>query len=942
MAIPTGTKHFYEFGPFRVDLEERTVLREGQIVPLPPKAFDLLLVLIQHSGRLVSKDDLMNTVWPDTFVEEANLSQNIFLLRKALGEKADAQRYIITVPGRGYKFAAEVHADSESYEVQEAPRPQGTEARPAGQIRRRPYAIWVGAAALLMLGLVGTYLVLRQPGQPTVAGSTGRSPIRKVRRSVAVLGFHNRSARLDDAWLSTALSEMLSTELAAGEHLRLVPTEEIARVKVELPLGDADSLSKDTLSKLKANLGSDVVVIGSYTVMPNGARPRIRVDLRLQDAEEGEIITELAATGAKNDLFGLVSQFGVQLRERLGIEARSPAEALNVHASLPSNPEAARLYAEGLARLRVFDALLARDLLREAVAADRDYPMSHAALASAWSALGYDSKARAEAQTAFKLSTKLSREERLLVEGGFHELTRDWGAAVENYRTLFAIFPDNLDYGLRLVHAQTAAADARDAQVTLDALRRLPPPASEDPRIDLFEVSIGWVLNDSKRVVAAASRAAEKGEAQGARLIVAQARRQQGAASRVLGENAKALASYAEAKDIFAAAGDRASAAGVLRDIADTTAEQGDYLLALKLYRDSLSVVREIGSNSGMAADLNNMAVVFENQRNFATAHKTYERARALYRETGDERQATIVLGNIGEVLFYQGKLDAAESTYRQAITYFHGIGATHNEAWQLSDLAVLMTARGSLSDAETMFEQALSLWGGGDPHSSSQAMIGLGEVQLTRGNVDGARKTQEQALAIRQKLGEKQSISESQLALAEISLEEGHAADAGLVARETAKEFRSENVPDLEAAAYAVLARSLLEQGKTEDAENAVRLAASSSAKSQQPSVRIAVGIVVARVRAASSAHSSSKQQALQAIHDLRALAQKAQESGFLGLEFEARLAEGEIKPASGRTKDGLAQLASLAEEAQAKGFGLIARDALTARKRMFHQACP
>jgi hypothetical protein len=76
VAIPTGTKHFYEFGPFSADLEERTLLREGQIVPLPPKAFDLLLVLIQHSGHLVSKDDLMNTVWPDTFVEEANLSHN--------------------------------------------------------------------------------------------------------------------------------------------------------------------------------------------------------------------------------------------------------------------------------------------------------------------------------------------------------------------------------------------------------------------------------------------------------------------------------------------------------------------------------------------------------------------------------------------------------------------------------------------------------------------------------------------------------------------------------------------------------------------------------------------------------------------------------------------------------------------------------------------------
>jgi tetratricopeptide (TPR) repeat protein len=146
-----------------------------------------------------------------------------------------------------------------------------------------------------------------------------------------------------------------------------------------------------------------------------------------------------------------------------------------------------------------------------------------------------------------------------LVEGNYHEVTKNWAGAVENYRTLFALFPDNLDYGLRFVRAQTAAANVRGAEMTLDTLRKLPAPASDDPRTDLAEVSICWVLNDYKRALAAASRASAKGEAQGSRLIVAQARRQQGAALRVLGENAKALASYAEAKDIFAAAGDRAT-----------------------------------------------------------------------------------------------------------------------------------------------------------------------------------------------------------------------------------------------------------------------------------------------------------------------------------------------------------------------------------------------
>ena len=101
-------KHLYAFESFRLDPQERLLLRNGQPVPLPPRVFDTLLLLVQNSGHLVLKDDLMKTLWPDSFVEEVNLSQNVSMLRKVLGEKAHEQRYITTVPGSGYRFAADV------------------------------------------------------------------------------------------------------------------------------------------------------------------------------------------------------------------------------------------------------------------------------------------------------------------------------------------------------------------------------------------------------------------------------------------------------------------------------------------------------------------------------------------------------------------------------------------------------------------------------------------------------------------------------------------------------------------------------------------------------------------------------------------------------------------------------------------------------------------
>src|SRR5438309_7445229 len=101
---------YYEFGPFRVDTLNHVLLRHGKAVSLKPKVFDTLLVLVENRERLLDKDELLSRLWPDTIVEESNLTQNVYLLRKALGEEpeADADAYIETMPKRGYRFVASV------------------------------------------------------------------------------------------------------------------------------------------------------------------------------------------------------------------------------------------------------------------------------------------------------------------------------------------------------------------------------------------------------------------------------------------------------------------------------------------------------------------------------------------------------------------------------------------------------------------------------------------------------------------------------------------------------------------------------------------------------------------------------------------------------------------------------------------------------------------
>src|SRR5277367_2717452 len=144
------TKELYEFGPFRVNPEKETLLRAGEPISLTPKTFQILLVLVRHSNEVVTKEDLMKTVWPDTFVEEANLSRNIFMLRKALGERPQDHRYVVTVPGRGYRLAESVQLVA----ADELNIIAANHSRAQIEVQETRRWGWLAAAAVILLAVV--------------------------------------------------------------------------------------------------------------------------------------------------------------------------------------------------------------------------------------------------------------------------------------------------------------------------------------------------------------------------------------------------------------------------------------------------------------------------------------------------------------------------------------------------------------------------------------------------------------------------------------------------------------------------------------------------------------------------------------------------------------------------------------------------------------------
>ena len=167
--------------------------------------------------------------------------------------------------------------------------------------------------ALILGGVVATFFLTKQNDQLVVRGE------KESRRSIAVIGFKNLSGQNEIAWLSTALAEMLTTELAAGNELRTVPGEVIDRMKTELTLSEAVSFGKETLMKIRQNLGTDLVVLGSFVNLVDGTESQIRLDVRLQDTIAGETVASLAETGNEKELFKLISRAGVRLREVLGV-----------------------------------------------------------------------------------------------------------------------------------------------------------------------------------------------------------------------------------------------------------------------------------------------------------------------------------------------------------------------------------------------------------------------------------------------------------------------------------------------------------------------------------------------------------------------------------------------------------------------------------------------
>ena len=911
---------------FELDQGAYELRRAGQPLKLGRIPMELLLLLVERRPQLVTRDEIVEVVWgKNVFLDTDNsINAAIRKLRQTFDDDPDQPQYIQTVIGRGYRFIAAVEYPFSACQPASSTEVQSTQALVNNHtsrfsIHRVSMAIGVSVIIVVtfLLSMNADGVRNRFFARASAAGSPERS-----RPSVAVLGFKNLSGREEEAWISTALSELLSADLAAGERLRLIPGENIARMKVDLVLPSADSYSADTLTRIRRHLGSDMVVLGSYLAVQGTAHERIRVNLKVQDSRTGDTIAVASEDGTEDELAQLVSRSGDTVRRILRIGSISPDDAAQASTALPENPTAAHLYAQGIARMHSFDPLAARDLFLQVLAIDPEHALSHAALSECWSNLGYDRKAQEEAKKAFQLSSRLKRADQLSVEAQYRVTARAWSRAVEIYRTLREFYPDNLEYGLDLVRVQTLAGLAKDAQSSIETLSqsKFSPRDARDPRIDLAAAKAAEQTGDFKLERQFATAAAEKGHAESAGLVVAQARLLEAVSFERTGELSKATECAKEAQEAFTKAGDLQNAAKSILISGAALYDRGDYDAARARFEQSFRLFQQVGAKRNTARALNFLGNIFYEQGKLSEAENDYRQALAIDREFDDKGAIAGQLGNIANVLDSLGRLNESRAMQDQALTAFTEAGDKRGIASTLNNIGNLLDELGDLPDAVQYFERAVKLHQEtGHKHGSAYALSGWGLVLLEQGRLADARAKLQDAMAVRKDLAEDSTLAQSWLSLAQLSLEENRAAEAERLARDAVAQFSRDKSVENETSAYATLAGALVAQQKFLEARAAASQAAALSRNTSCLCAHFESTLATAVVEGATGNIPEARRQLDRMITDAR-------NRHFVGFELKARLERGllDIKDKSAANKS---SLESLYKDAITRGYFLIAR---------------
>jgi DNA-binding winged helix-turn-helix (wHTH) protein/tetratricopeptide (TPR) repeat protein len=414
-------KELYEFGPFRVDPDKQTLLRDGEPVALTPKFFQLLLVLLRRQNDVVTKDELMKAVWPDTFVEETNLTRNIFALRKALGE-GEQNRYIITVPGQGYRFAENVHVVSEPELTIVSASHSKLQVRVT---EARPWVRISVAAAILFAIAIGAVRLLRY-----------RSPVLTEKDTVVLADFANSTG---DPVFDGTLRQGMAAQLEQSPFLSLVSEQRIRRTLILMSQPEAH-LSGEVAREACERTGAAAVIEGSISTLGS----QYVLGLRAKNCHAGDVLDEEQEQVAKKeDVLNALSQMASKFRTRIG-ESLTTVEKYSTPLAEATTPslEALKAYTTGWQVHAVHGASAALPFFKRATEIDPQFSMAHASLGRMYADLDQHDLAAKSIARAWQLRDRASEREKFFIASNYEILvTGNLEAAQETCEAWARAYP---------------------------------------------------------------------------------------------------------------------------------------------------------------------------------------------------------------------------------------------------------------------------------------------------------------------------------------------------------------------------------------------------------------------------------------------------------------------------------------------------------------------
>src|ERR1700722_5148936 len=492
----TSVNHLYEFGTFQLDPPERLLLCDGQPIPMPPKAFDLLVVLVERSGHLVEKEELLKAVWPGSFVEEGNLSVTISVLRKALNDDRGMHKYIETVSKRGYRFVADVREIGEPENVPASPprlEPQASiqESTPPQQVAAavlrsgtiRARKIFLGSVLAAVVALSGFLLLMRMAARRGNGSNQIQGAV--TIHSLAVLPFQNLGARGGDEYLGLGMADALITRLGNTGKIIVRPTSSIQKY------------AEKQLSPQAAGQEQGVDAVLDGRIQRESDHVRLTVQLiRVRDGVQlwGETFDKQFT-----DIFALEDSLSERVAQSIRLKLTGD-ETRRFTKRATERPDAYEAYVKG----RYFwnkrtDKGMKKGLeyFRQAITLDPTFAEAYVGVADSYATLGlYAVLPPKEAFPAAKDAVKRALEmDDGLAEAhatlGFINFYYDWNG-VEGASEFRRALADNPNYAMaHSWYGEDLAAMGRYPEAVEEAQRAL----EDDPLSLIIGSNAGWTLS---------------------------------------------------------------------------------------------------------------------------------------------------------------------------------------------------------------------------------------------------------------------------------------------------------------------------------------------------------------------------------------------------------------------------------------------------------------